>query len=178
MIGGKPTGKDDRTLEATFRVSRQTSRSCRFARVSVTVSESAAVSVEVAPDASHDGIWHREAALGASRALRDLPRPYRVSVTNILATTVDTGVGDVYEATARAVWQAAGLRHEHRDAGFCEPELVAGRFRDLTGHTLDQVTESRLWHQGARGGDEDSWCMCGCTSPASCRCGCTSTAKR
>jgi hypothetical protein len=156
IIGGKPAGKDERTLEATFRVSRQRSRSCRFARVSVAVSESAAASVDVAPDASHDAAWRRQAALGASRALRDLPRPFRVSVTNIRATIVDTGVGDVYEATARAVWQAAGISHEHHDADFCELQLVAGRFRDLIGHRLDQVTESRFWHQGARGSDADS----------------------
>ena len=148
--------ESEHTVEATFRVARQTSRSCRFARVSVAVSESAAESVEVATAASDDAAWRREAALGASRALRALPGTYRVSVTSILATVADTGVGDVYEASARAVWQATGLDHEHRDAGFYELELVAGRFRDLTGRRLDRVTESRHWYQGARGGDTDS----------------------
>lgn len=156
MIGGVPAGKGEHTVEATFRVARQTSHSCRFARVSVAVSESAAESVEVAAAATGDTAWRREAALGASRALRALPGTYRVSVTSILATVADTGVGDVYEAAARAVWQAAGLDDEHRDAGFCELELVAGRFRDLVGRRLDQVTESRHWYQGARRGDAGS----------------------
>lgn len=94
----------------TFRLMRQTNRSSRFAQVTVEVAASSWFDVEVTAVAA--GEHRREAELGARWALRGLTAAARVTVTNLVVTEVDTSVGDVYEATARAVWQA--LRVEYR----------------------------------------------------------------
>jgi hypothetical protein len=46
---------------------------------------------------------------GAAFASRPGSESHRVIVTDIVATEVDAGVGDVYGATARAVWQALSI---------------------------------------------------------------------
>lgn len=77
-------------------------------------------------------------------------------VTDILATETDTGVGDVHEATARAVWRAVGVTPQRPYAGFSEPDLVAAWLRDRIGLRLLTVTEARHWHRGRREPDMDS----------------------
>src|SRR6266511_4139611 len=89
---------------------RQTNRSSRFAQVTVEVAASSRPEVEVTATAADE--HRREAELGARWALRGLPTAAKVTVTDVVITEIDTSVGDVYEATAHAVWQA--LRVEHR----------------------------------------------------------------
>jgi hypothetical protein len=64
--------------------------------------------------------YRREAQLGAWWALRNQPAAVVVTVTEVAVTEVDTGIGDVYEAAARAVWQAPKVRarlHQHPQVG-------------------------------------------------------------
>jgi hypothetical protein len=143
-------------MRATYRVARQTSGTCRFARVSVEVRASDVATVDVPESAVRDAEWRREAAHAARRALRELPTPYAVTVTEILATVIDTGVGDVYEATVRAIRQAVGSEKPHAHVCFSEPDLVAARFRDALDLPLTEVIEARHWYAGAREGDAES----------------------
>jgi hypothetical protein len=85
-----------------------------------------------------------------------LPSAAKVTVTDVVTTMVDTSAGDVYEATARAVWQA--LRAEHRlpYVGFNDPEMVAFWLKSMVGRRLEGVTEARHWHEGRREPDAES----------------------
>jgi hypothetical protein len=68
----------------------------------------------------------REAELGARWALRSIAAPVKVTVTvtvtEVMIANVDTGVGDVHEATARAVWQA--LDFDHRAAQYIRASAI------------------------------------------------------
>jgi hypothetical protein len=127
-----------------FRILRQTSRWCRFAAATVDVVPATAHAVTVA---QRIGGWRRiEAAAGAGHALHRLPAGsggYRVTVTDVEATNVDTGVGDIHEASARAVWQAIGVNPQPAYLGFSEPDVVAAWLRDRIGLTVVDVTEAR-----------------------------------
>ncbi|WP_127507694.1 hypothetical protein [Actinoplanes solisilvae] len=72
-----------------------------------------------------------------------------------------TGTGDVYEATAHAVWQALGVQHEVPYVGFSDPRMVTSWLTEMfsaartcrqtrIGQRLDAVTEARHWYQGQR----------------------------
>jgi hypothetical protein len=76
-----------------------------------------------------------------------------VTVTDIITTDVDTNVGDVYEATARAVWQALPVDPTPLSVGFSESEMVADWLRDRIGLRLVGVTEARHRYRGARDPD-------------------------
>jgi hypothetical protein len=144
---------------ATYRLLRQTSRWCRFAIVTVAVAPAAAQSVSVADDVDGWVEHRREAVAGARHALGRLPAgsgDYGVTVTGIRATAVDTGVGDVHEAAARAVWQAVGVAPRPVYVGFHEPEVVAAWLRDRIGLRLVAVTEARYWFRGQRDRDAAS----------------------
>ncbi len=138
----------------TYRLLRQTNRSARFAQVTV---EAAALSqpfVEVTATAADEHC--REAELGAWWALRGLSVAARVTVTDVVITEVDTSVGDVYEATARAVWQALGVEHDAPYAAFSDPEMVATWLTSMIGRRLDAVTEARHWYEDRREPDAES----------------------
>ncbi|MFI7553813.1 hypothetical protein ACIBQ2_29215 [Micromonospora sediminimaris] len=70
-------------------------------------------------------------------------------------TEVDTGVGDVYEATARAVWQSLSAANQRLYVGFSDPRMVTAWLRTMVGWRLDQVTEARHWHAEQRGPDAE-----------------------
>src|SRR4051812_31743497 len=115
-----------------YRVARQTARWSRFAAVTVDVVSSAQHAVDVA-DTVTDPAHRREAELGAWRALGALPAssaPHRVTVTEIVTTEVDTGTGDIHEATTHAVWQTLALRPTPPYLGISEPELVTRWLRE------------------------------------------------
>ena len=140
----------------TFRVARQTSRWSRFAEVTVEVVGAAADTVTVAHGVHSGEAIQWEAACGAREAIRRVPAGsgnHRVIATDIVATGVDTGAGDVYEATARAVWQALSI-DAPLSVGFSEPQMVTGWLRDRIGRRLADVTEARHWYRGER--DPDS----------------------
>ncbi|MFY1594330.1 hypothetical protein [Micromonospora sp. WMMD737] len=145
---------------ATYRLARQTARWCRFAVVTVEVVPAASTAVQVARTAGGTRVERREAELGAHSALRalgDEGRRWQVTVTEIRATETDTGVGDVHEASARAVWRAAGGGPARRGYdGLADPGLVAAWLRDRLGLRLDGVTEARHWYDGRRDGDTAS----------------------
>jgi hypothetical protein len=138
----------------TFRLLRQTNRSSRFARVTVEVAASSRSEVVVAAITADE--HRREAELGARWALRSSASPVKVTVTEVMITEVDTGAGDVYEATARAVWQALDVEHESRYVGFGHPEMVTSWLKGMVGRRLDAVTEARHWHEGRREPDAES----------------------
>jgi hypothetical protein len=46
-------------------------------------------------------------------------------LTDVVINEIDTSVGDVYEATAHAVWQALRVEHRMPYVGFRDPEMVA-----------------------------------------------------
>ncbi|MCM0678825.1 hypothetical protein NCC78_29755 [Micromonospora phytophila] len=139
----------------TWRLARQTARWCRFATVTVHVAAAAGPEVEVLRTLAVTPDQRREAELGAHAALGAGGR-HRATVTEIRATEVDTGVGDVHEATARAVGQAVDDPRAPAYVGFGEPDLVAGWLRDRIGLRLDRVTEARHWYGGRRDGDAQS----------------------
>ncbi|WP_433731479.1 hypothetical protein ACQP2Y_22830 [Actinoplanes sp. CA-051413] len=123
----------------TFRLLRQTGRSARFARVSVEVAPSETASVEVIVDV--DEHHRREAELGARCALQD--QPARVTVTEVFTTDMDTGTGDVHEATARAVGQALGVDRSVPYAGFGDPQMISAWLTSRIGLRLDAATEAQ-----------------------------------
>ncbi|WP_327037888.1 hypothetical protein [Micromonospora maris] len=133
-------------MTTTYRLLRQTSRTSRFAVVTVEVEPSRGPEVKVtaAVTAAH----RREADLGARWALRSLPAAAKVTVTDVLTTEVDTLTGDVHEATARAVWQALGIEHPTPYVGFGDPRMVASWLEDMAGRRLEAVTEARHWYGG------------------------------
>lgn len=133
---------------ATFRLLRQTSRSSRFAQVTVEVAASSRPEVEVRAAGTQE---HRhEAELGARWALRGLPQTAKVVVTEVAVTDVDTGVGDVYEATAHAVWQALRVNRPVPYVGFSDPAMVTSWLTIVRGRRLTAVTEARHWYNGRR----------------------------
>jgi hypothetical protein len=141
-------------MTTTYRLARQTSRWCRFATVTVEVTSTTEHAAAVVAQDAEGRQEHRlEAAAGARYALARMPADYggyQVTVTNIQATDVDTGVGDVHEATARAVWQAVDVNPRPAYAGFSEPEIVAAWLHDRIGLQLTAVTEARHWYHGER----------------------------
>jgi hypothetical protein len=137
-----------KAVMATFRVARQTSRWVRFAVVTVEVVPAVDDTVTVTTGAHGGEAIRSEAACGARAALRRVPiggGGHRVIVTAIVTTEVDTGVGDVYEAAARAVWQALCI-DPPLCVGFSQPRMVAGWLRDRIGRCLVEVTEARHWY--------------------------------
>ncbi|MEU4474283.1 hypothetical protein [Micromonospora sp. NPDC023888] len=138
----------------TFRLLRQTNRSSRFAKVTVEVAAAVRSDVEVTAVAVDE--HRREAELGARWALRGLPRAARVIVTGLVVTEVDTSVGDVYEAAARAVWQALRVEDPVPYVGFSDPEVVASWLASMVGRRLDAVTEARHWCEERRAPDAES----------------------
>ncbi|HEX5598975.1 MAG TPA: hypothetical protein VFX61_23615 [Micromonosporaceae bacterium] len=144
-------------MVTTYRLARQTARWCRFAVVTVEVSPAPQHSVSVAGKVG-DPRHRAEIELGAWRALRYLApdSQCRVTVTNALATDVDTGIGDLHEATARAVWQALDVTPRPAYTGFSELDLVARWLRDRIGLRVVAVTEARHWYNDRRGDDASS----------------------
>ncbi|MEV0428702.1 hypothetical protein [Micromonospora sp. NPDC050495] len=138
----------------TFRLFRQTNRSSRFAQVSVEVAASSRREVEVTATAADE--HRREAELGAWWALRHLPAAVKVTVTDVVVNEIDTSVGDVYEATAHAVWEALRVENAVPYVGFSDPEMVASWLTSMCGRRLDAVTEARHWHEGRREPDAES----------------------
>jgi hypothetical protein len=141
-------------IVTTFRLLRQTNRSSRFAQVTVEVAASNQSEVVVVAAAADE--HRREAELGARWALRSIAAPVRVTVTDVMITNVDTSVGDVYEATARAVWQALDVEHRVPYVGFGDPEMVTSWLKETVGQRLGVVTEARYWHEGRREPDAKS----------------------
>ncbi|GAB2931397.1 hypothetical protein GCM10027280_18800 [Micromonospora polyrhachis] len=139
---------------ATFRLLRQTNASARFAQVTVEVAAASQHEVEVAATASDEHRW--EAELGVRWALPDSLSPTRVTVTEVVVTDVDTGVGDVYEAAAHAVRQALHVEHQVPYVGFSDPRMVASWLTSMCGRRLDAVTEARHWYEGQREPDSAS----------------------
>ncbi|MGW3893255.1 hypothetical protein ACWD69_31840 [Micromonospora chokoriensis] len=92
----------------------------------------------------------RKAELGARWALRGLPAEARVTVTDLVVTEVDTSVGDVYKAAARAVWQALRVQNPVPYVGFSDPRMVASWLKSMVGRPLEAVTEARYWCEGRR----------------------------
>ncbi|RLK09528.1 hypothetical protein DER29_6033 [Micromonospora sp. M71_S20] len=98
----------------------------------------------------------READLGARWALRGLSEAAKITVTDVVTTQIDTSIGDVYEATAHAVWQALGVEHRAPYVGFSDLQMVASWLNDMAGRRLDAVTEARHWYEGRREPDAES----------------------
>jgi hypothetical protein len=137
----------------TFRLAQQTSRSSRFAQVTVTVTASNRSEVEVMAAAADE--HRRETELGARWALRGLPAA-KVTVTDVTVTEIDTSVGDVYEATAHAVWKALRVRQQVPYVGFSDLSMVASWLTSMCGRRLEAVTEARHWREGRREADAES----------------------
>ncbi|GIF26381.1 hypothetical protein BJ973_005741 [Actinoplanes tereljensis] len=138
----------------TFRLLEQTSRYSRFAQVTVEVAASSRPGVEVLADASDE--HRREAELGAQWALHGRSEAAKVTVTQVAVTECDTGVGDVYEATAHAVWQALRVEHQVPYVGFSDPSMVEAWLTSICGRRLEAVTEARHWFEGRREPDAES----------------------
>jgi hypothetical protein len=88
--------------------------------------------------------------------LYGLPRAATVAVTDVVISEVDTGVGDAYEATAHAVWQAIRVKHPVPYVGFSDPRMVTSWLKNMVGRRLDAVTEARHWYEGRRAPDAES----------------------
>jgi hypothetical protein len=144
-------------MVTTYRLAHQTSRWCRFAVVAVDVTSAPQHSVSVVAEVKNPA-RRAEVELGVRRAVRYLPAGsrYQVTVVDIAATDVDTGIGDLHEATAHAVWQALDITARPAYQGFSEPDLVARWLRDRIGLRVIAVTEARYWHSGRRDGDASS----------------------
>jgi hypothetical protein len=157
-MSGDVVPRDDECMIATFRLARQTSRWRRFAAVTLDLAPAVDDAVSVATGAHRADATRREAACGARHALRCVPAGsggHRVTVTDIVTSDIDTNVGDVYEAAARAVWQAVPVDPTPLSVGFSEPEMVADWLRDRIGLRLVGVTEARHWYRGARDPDTE-----------------------
>jgi hypothetical protein len=141
-------------IMTTFRLLRQTSRSCRFAQVTVDVDPLGAPGIDVAATVAAE--FRREAELGARWALRGVSTAAKVAVTAVVTTHIDTSTGDVYEATARAVWQTLNVQHKVPYVGFSDPGMVASWLTEMIGRRLDAVTEARHWQQNQREPDAAS----------------------
>jgi hypothetical protein len=150
--------RDDGAVMVTSRVARQTNRWVRFAKVTVQVVPAVANEVTIAPGVLRDQASRLEAACGAREALGHVPADrgfHRVDVVDAVTTEVDTGVGDVYEVTARAVREALSLDPSLL-TGFSDPQIVAGWLRERIGAKLAGVTEARYWISGKRDPDAAS----------------------
>ncbi|MFC3499578.1 hypothetical protein ACFOOK_01000 [Micromonospora krabiensis] len=77
-------------------------------------------------------------------------------VTDVVITESDTGAGDVYEASARAVWLSLGVEHDLSYVGFSDPAIVTSWLTSMLDRRLDAVTEARYWHRGQREPDAQS----------------------
>lgn len=111
--------------------------------------------ITFAPGVLRDEVLRQEAMCGAHDALRHVPAErgrHRVTVVDAVTTEVDTGVGDMYEATARAVQQAFSLDPSPH-FGFSDPRMVADWLRDLIGRQLVEVTEARYRNNDERDPD-------------------------
>lgn len=139
---------------STFRLLRQTNRAARFAQVTVEVEPSSGPDVEVTAKVSAE--HRREADLGARWALRGLATSVKVTVTDVIVTEVDTGTGDVYEATAHGVWQALQIQHSKPYVGFSDTEMVMSWLNAMVGRRLNVVTEARHRHEGRHRPDVES----------------------
>jgi hypothetical protein len=135
-------------IMTTFRLLRRTSRASRFADVTVEVAASNRPEIEVTTMVV--GSYRREAELGARWALRGHPAATKVTVIDVVIAETDTNVGDVYEATVHAVWQALGVEHDVPYVGFSDPAMVTSWLTSVFDRRLDAVTEARYWHQGQR----------------------------
>lgn len=140
-------------MKGEFRLSVQTSGWSRFAAVEVDVVPADRDGVTLAADSVAD-ILGQSAVVGARQALRTLPGTNHVTITMMRTSPVDTGVGDVFEATLRAVWSAYGM--PDHDTSLRDPWLVDQLFRELHGRDLLAVTESRYRLDGVRDGETDS----------------------
>jgi hypothetical protein len=144
--------------EGTYRVAEQTGRYSRFAKVTVQVA-ACREGVEIADGAVANEEWRHAARLGAEYATRRLPHGWakpHVTVVSVVGTEVDTVPATVYEATARAVWQALDVPQEHRHAVINDRTLVHSILATLRGRQLEKVIEARYWHEGQRDGDPES----------------------
>lgn len=143
---------------ATFRVAQQTGRWSRFASVTVDVVPAAADEVTVAPgvfrhpdpryeDVRFEDLRH-EAVRGVREGLLRVPAEHgghRVTVVGAVTSEADTGVGDVFEATAQAVRQALSLAPVP-PAGFDDPRIIEAWLRSRFGGRFAGVTEARHEH--------------------------------
>ena len=137
----------------TFRLLRQTNRSSRFAQVTVEVAASSRPEVEVTATAADE---HR-AGSRAGRSVGSARPPHGGEGDRDRHGhhEIDTSVGDVYGATAHAVWQALRVEHRVPYVGFSDPEMVASWLTSMFGRRLDAVTEARHWHEGRRASDAE-----------------------
>jgi hypothetical protein len=131
----------------------QTSRWARFAAVEVEVTPGSEDRVIFADD-TVDAATRSEVRMGAAHALHMLPGTNVITILDIRTSSVDTAPGDVFEATARAVWNALDM--PHHDVSLIDARLIGRRFAHLHGRTVLAVTESRHWFAGKRGGDAES----------------------
>lgn len=156
---GSPSGRENPRVATTVEIAQRTDRWARFAAVTVEVATTADQTVMVESSADDRDDVRQEAACGARTALRAIPASghgLRLTVTDIRTVAGETGVGDVHEATARAVWQALGIDPEPAYVGFNEPEVVTAWLRDRIGLRLAAVTEARHWYLGRRDPDNQS----------------------
>lgn len=156
---GSPSGRENRRVATTVEIAQRTDRWARFAAVTVEVATTADQTVMVESSADDRDDVRQEAACGARTALRAIPASghgLRLTVTDIRTVAGETGVGDVHEATARAVWQALGIDPEPAYVGFNEPEVVTAWLRDRIGLRLAAVTEARHWYLARRDPDTES----------------------
>jgi hypothetical protein len=118
---------------ATFRIAQQTNRSCRFAQVTLEITARSApaedpADVEVTADTFDE--YRREAALGVRWALRSLPQPAKVTVTDIVTTEIES------------VTEARAWFEGHREGGDAESLVHAWLFFEhavpVALHCLDE----------------------------------------
>lgn len=141
-------------VDATYSVAEQGAPGRRSATVTVRLTEAAVHQVVMAVS-SPDPAWTAEATAGAWHGLRSCSaRPLRVEIAGIVAD-LDTNVGDVHEATARAVWEAAGTGGVY--VGFSEPQVVRAWLEARRGQTLRAITEARHWYGGRPSGLLHLW---------------------
>jgi hypothetical protein len=146
-------------MATTVEIDQRTDPWARFAAVTVEVTNTADRTVTVESSGDDRDDVRQEAACGARTALRAIPagdHGLRLVVTGIHTVAGRTGVGDVHEATARAVWQALRIDPEPAYIGFNECEVVTAWLRDRIGLRLAAVTESRHWYLGRRDPDAES----------------------
>lgn len=113
---------------ATSRVARQTNRWARFAAVTVEAVPAGVDEVVIAQDVLGDEALRHEARRAAHKALRQVRADrgnHRVTVIHAVTSPVDTGVGDVYEAAARAASEALSL-DPPLSIGFSDARMAAG----------------------------------------------------
>lgn len=130
-------------MPTTFRLARQTAGRGRFAAVTVTVEP--AERLEVVVTATARPGHAREAELGARSAAAG--SGWRIGITEIRFSEADTNLGDVHEAAARAVWEAAGVT-DRGYVGIHETELVESWVHGMIGARLSEIVEAWHWVDG------------------------------